>query len=169
MKGIQPYVCLIFANTRAMASEVADLMRSEGYGVVELHGDLSSRERMKALKELQSQKKSYVVATDIAARGIDIEGITHVISLGFPKEIDFYIHRSGRTGRAGRDGICFALYRSEDDSLIRTLENRGLHFEHRNIKDGKWSELKPLHETNRKRRIRWKKKSPKSSLKRRKK
>ncbi|MEI3116969.1 MAG: DEAD/DEAH box helicase [Merdibacter sp.] len=150
LKGIQPYVCLIFANTRAMASEVADLMRSEGYGVVELHGDLSSRERMKALKELQSQKKSYVVATDIAARGIDIEGITHVISLGFPKEIDFYIHRSGRTGRAGRDGICFALYRSEDDSLIRTLENRGLHFEHRNIKDGKWSELKPLHEIKQK-------------------
>ncbi len=146
LKGIQPYVCLIFANTRAMASETADLLRGEGYGVVELHGDLTSRERMRALKELQQQSKTYIVATDIAARGIDIEGITHVISLGFPRELDFYIHRSGRTGRAGRDGICYALYRSEDDGLIRSLEKNGIHFEHQNIRNGEWIVLKDLHE-----------------------
>lgn len=146
LNGIQPYVCLIFANTRAMASETADLLRGEGYGVVELHGDLTSRERMRALKELQQQSKTYIVATDIAARGIDIEGITHVISLGFPRELDFYIHRSGRTGRAGRDGICYALYRSEDDGLIRSLEKNGIHFEHQNIRNGEWIVLKDLHE-----------------------
>ena len=82
LPGINPYVCLIFANTRTIAAQAAERMREAGYGVIELHGDLNARERMKALRELQSQKKSYVVATDIAARGIDIEGITHVISLG---------------------------------------------------------------------------------------
>ncbi len=97
------------------------------------------------MKELQQQSKSYVVATDIAARGIDIEGITHVISLGFPKELDFYIHRSGRTGRAGRDGVCYALYRAEDDAMIRTLEKNGIHFEHQNIRGGQWVTLKELH------------------------
>ena len=145
LKGIQPYVCLIFANTRLMAAQTAEAMRAEGYGVVELHGDLTARERTRALKELQQQSKSYVVATDIAARGIDIEGITHVISLGFPKELDFYIHRSGRTGRAGRDGVCYALYRAEDDAMIRTLEKNGIHFEHQNIRGGQWVTLKELH------------------------
>ena len=72
LKGIQPYVCLIFANTRLMAAQTAEAMRAEGYGVVELHGDLTARERTRALKELQQQSKSYVVATDIAARGIPI-------------------------------------------------------------------------------------------------
>ena len=94
-----PYVCLIFANTRSLASEVASLLRDQNYGVIELHGDLSPRERTKAMKELIHIEKSFVVATDIAARGIDIDGVSHVVSLGFPKELDYYIHRSGRTGR----------------------------------------------------------------------
>ena len=152
LPGINPYVCLIFANTRVVAAQAAERMRAAGYGVVELHGDLNARERMKALRELQSQKKSYVVATDIAARGIDIEGITHVISLGFPKELDFYIHRSGRTGRAGRDGVCYALYRGEDDTMIRVLEQRGIRFEHANFRGGNWVQL-----------IRWKTRSARSS------
>lgn len=145
LPSIQPYVCLIFANTRALAASAADAMRSRHYEVVELHGDLSARERMKALKELQRLKKSYVIATDIAARGIDIEGITHVISLGFPKELDFYIHRSGRTGRAGREGVCYALYQPQDDAVIRQLENRGIAFEHQNYRNGDWVNLKALH------------------------
>lgn len=140
-----PYVCLIFANTRTLASSVATLMRDNGYGVIELHGDLTPRERIKAMKELTNIQKSYVVATDIAARGIDIEGISHVISLGFPKELDYYIHRSGRTGRAGRDGICYALYRKQDDAMIRALEVRGIGFHHKSVKNGTWTDLEPLH------------------------
>ena len=80
LPSINPYVCLIFANTRTMAATVASNMRDAGYGVVELHGDLSPRERTKAMKELVNIEKSFVVATDIAARGIDVEGISHVIS-----------------------------------------------------------------------------------------
>lgn len=139
-----PYVCLIVANTRIEAASAAQKMRDEGYGVVELHGDLSPRARQKAMKELQSLEKTYVIATDIAARGIDIDGITHVISLGFPKEIDFYIHRSGRTGRAGRDGTCYALYQKQDEPTIRTLMVKGIGFLHQTIRKNEWVELPKL-------------------------
>ncbi|WP_416324810.1 DEAD/DEAH box helicase [[Eubacterium] hominis] len=145
LPSFTPYVCLIFANTRELAANVAASMRDAGYPLIELHGDLSSRERTKAMKELEHIQKPYVVATDIAARGIDIEGISHVISLGFPKELDYYIHRSGRTGRAGKDGICYALYQKQDDAVIRQLEKRGIHFEHRSYKNGNWNELEALH------------------------
>lgn len=145
LPSIKPYVCLIFANTRTMAADVAKKMRDEGYGVIELHGGLTPRERTKAMKELVNIDKSFVVATDIAARGIDIEGISHVVSLGFPKEQDYYIHRSGRTGRAGHDGICYALYKKQDDSMIRTLEIKGISFHHRSFKNGQWMELEAIH------------------------
>lgn len=140
-----PYVCLIFANTREEAASMANLMRENSYPVIELHGDLTSRERMKAMKDLSNINKPYVVATDIAARGIDIDGVSHVISMGFPKDIDYYIHRAGRTGRAGKDGICYALYVKKEDSTIRTLEVKGIHFDHRNVKKGAWVDLEPLH------------------------
>lgn len=141
-----PYVCLIFANTRLEASATAQKMRDHGYGVIELHGDLTPRARQKAMKELRSLEKSYVVATDIAARGIDIDGVTHVISMGFPKELDFYIHRSGRTGRAGKDGICYALYKAEDERSIKALYQKGIHFEHKGIKADTWIDLAPLYQ-----------------------
>lgn len=140
-----PYVCLIFANTRVLARSVAAMLRDGGYGVIELHGDLTPRERTKAMKDLVNIQKSYVVATDIAARGIDIEGISHIISLGFPRELDYYIHRSGRTGRAGHNGICYALYKKQDDAMIRALEVKGIGFHHRSLKNGNWTDLEPLH------------------------
>jgi len=145
LPAFQPYVCLIFANTREEAANMAKLMRENDYKVVELHGDLSPRERMKAMKSLMHLDCSYVVATDIAARGIDIDGVSHVISMGFPKELDYYIHRSGRTGRAGKDGICFALYQDKDDAMIAALQKRGIVFHHRQYKNGNWSDLKPKH------------------------
>lgn len=138
----QPYVCLIFANTRKEAASAAQLLRDHGYGIVELHGDLTSRERVKAMKELREQKKSYVVATDLAARGIDIEGITHVVSLGFPKELNFYIHRSGRTARTGRDGICYALYQKQDQHTVELLTKKGVQFIQKGIKNNAWQEIR---------------------------
>lgn len=139
-----PYVCLIFANTRTEASSMAQRMRDHEYGVIELHGDLTPRARQKAMKELQSLEKSYVIATDIAARGIDIDGITHVISMGFPSELEYYIHRSGRTGRAGREGICYALYQKQDEISIRTLMTKGIGFLHQGVRKNEWIELPKL-------------------------
>lgn len=150
LKGFTPYVCLIFANTRAECSTAAILLRENGYGVLELHGDLTSRARKSAMKSLTNLKESYVVASDVAARGIDIEGVSHVISLGFPQELDFYIHRSGRTGRAGKEGICYALYKKEDENVIRQLQVKGIGFKHKDIKNGEWRELTPVFERKRK-------------------
>lgn len=145
LPSFTPYICLIFANTRIEAASAASAMRDHGYSVIELHGDLAPRERAKAMRELANIDKPYVVATDIAARGIDIEGISHVISMGFPRELDYYIHRSGRTGRAGKDGICYALYDKKDDAMIRQLEVKGIHFDHAMYKNGEWRSLEALH------------------------
>lgn len=144
LKGFTPYVCLIFANTRVLAASAAQALRDNGYGVIELHGDLQPRERRQAMKNLMNLQQSYVVATDIAARGIDIDEVTHVISLGFPKEIDFFIHRAGRTGRAGREGTCYSLYQKEDEPILRQLQVKGIAFKHVNFKNGEWIETKPF-------------------------
>ncbi len=144
--GFMPYVCLIIANTRDEASKIAKDLRNNDTPVVEIHGGLQQRERKQAMKLLTSLKQTYIVATDIASRGLDIEGITHVISCGFPSELDFYIHRSGRTGRNNREGTCFALYRENDENAIKSLIGRGIKFSHKSFKNGIWKDLKPYGE-----------------------
>ncbi|WP_242745622.1 C-terminal helicase domain-containing protein [Allobaculum sp. Allo2] len=134
LSAIHPYVCLIFTNTNQEAAALAKELRNDGYDLVELHGDLEARERTKAIRTIQSQKKSYIVASDIASRGIDLEGITHVISVGFPKELPFYKHRAGRTGRAGRDGMAIAIYSPKDAKAIATLKKQGIVFEEMDVK-----------------------------------
>jgi len=125
-----------------MAARVAQSMRDNGYDLIELHGDMPARARKNAMKNLLNLDKTYIVASDIAARGIDIKGVSHVISLGFPSELDFYIHRAGRCGRAGMSGVCYSLYKSEDEQSIRQLNNKGIGFKYMNIKDGEWVPLK---------------------------
>lgn len=143
LDGFMPYVCLIFANTRDEAVSIAQSLRDNGKSVVEIHGGLQARQRKQAMKQLASLETPYVVATDIAARGIDIEGITHVISCGLPSELEFYIHRSGRTGRAGKEGTCFLLYHEEDEANIKTLMKDGIEFAHKDFRAGYWKNLKP--------------------------
>ena len=143
LPGFNPYVCLIFANTRAEASEIAAQLRAEGVSVSEIHGDLTSRQRRQAMKSIAAAEHTYVVATDLAARGIDIGEVTHIISCGFPEDLEYYVHRAGRTGRAGSTGVCYALYRESDDAAIRSLKKRGIRFEHRRWKNGTWQDLRP--------------------------
>lgn len=142
LSAIQPYVCLIFANSNQEAAQIAKDMREAGYDLVELHGDLEARERTKAIRQIQSQKKSYIVASDIASRGIDLEGVTHVISCGFPKDLKFYQHRSGRTGRAGRDGLAVAIYTPKEEAAVASLRKQGIAFEEMDIKNGQFVEIK---------------------------
>lgn len=144
LPAFQPYICLIFANTREEAKKTAKLLRENGISLAEIHGGLEARARKQAMRQIQNLECSYVVATDIAARGLDIEGVSHVISLGFPSELDFYKHRAGRTGRNGNSGVCFALYKDEDEKSINLLKEKGISFEHRNVKNGQWVELKPF-------------------------
>lgn len=143
LPGFQPYVCLIFANTREEVKDIAEDLRSSGLSVLELRGDLESRKRKQAMKQLSENSHTYVVATDLAARGIDLEAVTHVISCGFPEDLEYYIHRAGRTGRAGSEGTCYALYHESDDASIRSLMKQGVHFTHMRCRNGEWQELRP--------------------------
>ena len=142
LASIHPYVCLIFANTRKQAGLTAAMLRNKGQKVVELHGGLEARERNNALKQLNSKSAMYIVASDIAARGIDIPEISHVISLGFPSELDYFIHRAGRTGRAGKTGVCITLYNEHDIKSVRQLQSRGIHFIEGQYRNGTFKPLR---------------------------
>lgn len=136
--GFNPYVCLIFANSKEEADETAGFLNDHGIKCLLIHGGLENRDRQKAIKALASKEYTYVVASDVASRGIDIDGITHVVSLGFPKELSFYTHRAGRTGRNGRDGVCYAIYKEEDLASINSLYKKGFRFKAMEFKKGTW-------------------------------
>ena len=131
---IHPYVCLIFANSKKEADETYKVMLENGYHAVLLHGGLEARQRKQALKALNSKEHTYVVCSDVVSRGIDVDAVTHVISLGFPKELEFYIHRAGRTGRNTKDGVAYALYNESDQNAIATLKKNGVEFKEQTIK-----------------------------------
>ena len=106
MNIIDPYICIIFCNKRKEAAALTHQLREDGYKVGEIHGDLEPRERRQMMRRIKSMEYQYIVATDIAARGIDIDGASHIINMEFPSELDFYIHRSGRCGRGKYTGEC---------------------------------------------------------------
>jgi len=95
-----PYLCLIFVNNKANINETADILLHQNKKVAILHGDLPPRQRTQTFKRIKNFEYQYVVCSDIAARGIDIEGVSHVISLQLPtNNLKYYIHRAGRTAR----------------------------------------------------------------------
>ncbi len=138
---IDPYLCIIFCNTRKEASAIARQFYNRGIKVGEIHGDLEPRERRMMMRRIKQFDFKYVVATDIAARGIDIDGVSHIVNIGFPQETDFYIHRSGRTGRGKYTGVCYSLYDTSDEKMVNTLERRGITFKNMEIKNGQWIDL----------------------------
>ena len=140
LPGFKPYVCLIFANSKDEADETYEYLKEKGVKVLLLHGGLDSRSRQKAIKDLQAKKYTYVVASDVASRGIDIDGISHVISMGLPKQLQFYMHRAGRTGRNEKDGTCYLLYKESDLDAVRTLNKKGVNFLAKEFKRGTWKE-----------------------------
>lgn len=113
---------LIFARTRHRAQALAKKLAHEGYKVTSLHSDRTQNQRQAALSGFKSGKFQIMVATDIAARGLDVDSISHVINFDMPDTSDAYIHRIGRTGRAERTGDAFTLITSEDDQMVRELE-----------------------------------------------
>jgi ATP-dependent RNA helicase RhlE len=101
---------------------VADQIARAGYKVTSLHSDRTQGQRQSALKGFKNGQYQVMVATDIAARGLDVDSISHVINYDMPDTADAYIHRIGRTGRAERSGDAFTLVTPEDESMVRTLE-----------------------------------------------
>lgn len=107
-----PYLAIVFANTKQRVDEITDYLKDQGLKVAKIHGDITPRERKRVMRQVQNLDYQYVVATDLAARGIDIEGVSHVINAEVPHELDFFIHRVGRTGRNGLNGTAITLYLS---------------------------------------------------------
>lgn len=141
IEHIDPYICLIFANTRSDVGQMSKKLREDGYKVGEIHGDLQPRERRQMMRRINDMEFQFIVATDIAARGIDIDGVSHVINIDFPTEPDFYIHRSGRCGRGNYKGVCYTMYDSSDEASIRILEKKGIEFKNVTLKNNEFIDL----------------------------
>ncbi|WP_223896470.1 DEAD/DEAH box helicase [Lactobacillus huangpiensis] len=131
----QPYLALIFANTKQTVDELAEFLINQGLKVAKIHGGITERERKRTMREVEAGQYQYVVATDLAARGIDIEGVSLVINYEIPRELEFVIHRIGRTGRNGMKGHAITLIREEEMNQILKLEKMGIHFDFVEIKD----------------------------------
>ncbi len=111
---------LIFCRTRKDAAQVADQLAEQGYKAEAIHGEISQGQRERSLKRFKSRKVNILVATDVAARGIDVQNLTHVVNFAIPQDADSYIHRIGRTGRAGKTGIAITLVtKSERKRLVQ--------------------------------------------------
>ena len=145
---LNPYLCIIFCNSRENANELANSLNNEGIKVGMIHGGLTPRERKQQMKRIRNLDFQYVIASDLASRGIDIEGVSHVINFDVPNDIDFFTHRVGRTGRGNYKGVAITLYSPDEEHNISLIEDKGYHFENVDIKNG---ELKPIkaHDTRR--------------------
>ena len=136
LKTINPYLAIIFVNTKQHATEVSNALTSQGLQVGQIHGDLTPRLRRQMMQRIRNLDFQYIVATDIAARGIDIEGVSHVINYELPQDLEFYIHRVGRTARGNYDGVAITLYDSAEEELLQELEERGIKFNYKELKNG---------------------------------
>ena len=137
---LQPYLAMIFVNTKTRADELQAYLTAQGLKVAKIHGDIPPRERKRIMNQVKNLDFEYIVATDLAARGIDIEGVSHVINDAIPQDLSFFVHRVGRTGRNGLPGTAITLYQPSDDSDIRELEKLGIKFTPKMIKNGEFQD-----------------------------
>jgi ATP-dependent RNA helicase CshB len=152
LETFNPYLAIVFTNTKKKADEVADRLIGKGLKVGRIHGGLSPRERKQMMKQILDLDYQYIVATDLAARGIDIQGISHVINYELPSDLDFYIHRVGRTARAGYSGIALTIYEDRDEDALNKLENKGIEFKHYDLHDHEWVDLGDRNKRNKRKR-----------------
>ena len=121
---------IIFCRTKVETQEVADKLIKDGYNAESLHGDLSQQQRDLTMQKFRQHTVQLLVATDVAARGLDVDDLTHVINYGLPDDIENYTHRSGRTGRAGKKGTSISIVHSREKFKIRNIEREiGKQFE----------------------------------------
>lgn len=139
-KILQPYMAMIFVNTKERADDLHGFLINNGLKVAKIHGGIPPRERKRIMNQVKNMDYEYIVATDLAARGIDIEGVSHVINDAIPQDLSFFVHRVGRTGRNGLPGTAITLYQPSDDSDIRELEKLGISFISKVIKDDEFQD-----------------------------
>ena len=125
---------IVFCRTRKETQEIADKLINDGYNADCLHGDLSQAQRDLAMKKFRDHVTQLLVATDVAARGLDVDDLTHVINYGLPDDPAVYTHRSGRTGRANKTGVSVAIIHSREKNKLREIEKKiGKEFEYRKV------------------------------------
>lgn len=113
---------IIFTRTKMEAQDITEKLIREGYDIEALHGDLSQQQRDKVMARFKEKSLQLLIATDVAARGIDVDGISHVINYSLPDDPEVYTHRSGRTARAGRSGVCMSIISGRESSRLRHIE-----------------------------------------------
>ena len=128
---------IVFCRTRKDTQEIADLLIQDGYNADALHGDLSQAQREYVMQKFRHRGIRLLVATDVAARGLDVQNLTHVIHYALPEDAEIYTHRSGRTARAGKSGLSIALCHIREQSRLRLIEKTaGIEFEYRKLPSG---------------------------------
>ncbi len=123
----RPFLAIIFCRTKRRASILNGALLEQGYNSAELHGDLSQAKREQVMKNFRNAKLQLLVATDVAARGLDVEGVTHVFNYDIPHDVESYIHRIGRTGRAGGQGLAITFVAPKDRQYLSLIE-KGINF-----------------------------------------
>ncbi len=122
-----PFMAIIFCRTKRRASALNQDLQERGFNTEELHGDITQAKREKVMQSFRNAKIQFLVATDVAARGLDIEGITHIFNYDIPEDAESYIHRIGRTGRAGQTGKAVTFVTSQNGELLELIE-KGIQF-----------------------------------------
>ena len=141
-QNITPYIGLIFANSRERADELFSYLKESGINVGLFHGGLKPRERTQEIKKIENLDYHWVVASDLASRGLDFDGASHVINYDIPKQIEFFTHRVGRVGRGTYSGVAITLYEPSEENEIDLLEKKGYVFNHEDIRGGELREIK---------------------------
>ena len=117
-----PKSAILFCKTKKGVDELVEAMQGKGYVVEGMHGDMRQTQRLNTLNKFKSGKLNLLIATDVAARGIDVEDVTHVINYDLPQDTESYVHRIGRTGRANREGIAYSFVTRKEMSMIKQIE-----------------------------------------------
>ncbi|MGD6844533.1 DEAD/DEAH box helicase [Bacillus infantis] len=118
----RPFMAIIFCRTIRRATKLYDALKSQRFSCEELHGDLTQAKREKVMKKFRNAEIQFLIATDVAARGLDVEGVTHVYNYDIPQDSESYVHRIGRTGRAGKDGLAVTFYAEKDEAALKAIE-----------------------------------------------
>jgi ATP-dependent RNA helicase DeaD len=120
-----PTSALVFARTRTEVDELTEVLGARGYGAEALHGGMSQEQRDRVMRRFREGTTELLIATDVAARGLDIQQLSHVVNYDIPSSPDAYVHRIGRTGRAGREGVAITLLEPREMRLLRSIEQVG--------------------------------------------
>ncbi|SHE51045.1 DEAD/DEAH box helicase [Clostridium fallax] len=118
----EPSAAIIFCKTKKGVDELVGSMQARGYIVEGMHGDMTQMHRMQTLRKFKESSLDFLVATDVAARGIDVEGVTHVINYDLPQDVESYVHRIGRTGRANKEGTAYSLVTPKEYTMLKQIQ-----------------------------------------------